>query len=292
MNAPRGFPACAMALAALAGAGAAAQAQDYRTATESRQRRGEEALVVNVRFGVGEFRLRPGPDRMLYRMNLRYDARAFEPVSDYDAGTRRLRVGVEGLNHRGNRVNHADMPEQKQRLDLELSPAVPTELDLAFGAGAADIELGDLSLRQIDIKGGASETVVRFSRPNRIACERLTFQVGAIDLKTEKLGNARCRHIEFKGAAGDITLDFTGEWAEGSDTRVEVAVGLGSVTLRFPENLGVAIEVSRFLTSFDRSGLRRRGDVYYSAAYDEAKARVRLDVKAAMGNLEVQWVRE
>lgn len=291
MNATRGLPACAMALAALAGAGAgaAAQAQDYRTATESRQRRGEDALVVNVQFGVGEFRLRPGPERVLYRMNLRYDARAFEPVSDYDADTRRLRVGVEGLNVRGNHINYPDMP--KQRLDLELSPAVPTELDLAFGAGATDIELGDLSLRQIDIKGGASETVVRFSRPNRIACERLTFQVGAIDLKTEKLGNARCRHIEFKGAAGDITLDFTGEWADGSDTRVEVAVGLGSVRLRFPEDLGIAVNVDRFLTSFDRSGLRRRGDRYYSANYDTAKTKIDLDVKAAMGSVEIEWVR-
>ena len=288
MNATRGLPGCAMALAALAGAGAA-QAQDYRTATESRQRRGEEALVVNVQFGVGEFRLRPGPERVLYRMNLRYDARAFEPVSDYDADTRRLRVGVEGLNHRGNRINYSDMPEQ--RLDLELSPAVPTELDLAFGAGAADIELGDLSLRQIDIKGGASETVVRFSRPNRIACQRLTFQVGAIDLKTEKLGNARCRHIEFKGAAGDITLDLTGAWAEGEPARVEVAMGLGSVRLRLPEDVGIAVNVDRFLTTFDQAGLRKRGSRYYSANYETATTRIDLDVKAAMGSVEIEWVR-
>ena len=288
MNATPGLPACALALAALAGAGAAAQAQDYRTAAESRQRRGEEALVVNVQFGVGEFRLRPGPERVLYRVNLRYDARAFEPVSDYDADTRRLRVGVEGLNHRGNRINYSDMPEQ--RLDLELSPAVPTELDLAFGAGAADIELGDLSLRQIDIKGGASETVVRFSRPNRIACQRLTFQVGAIDLKTEKLGNARCQHIELKGAAGDITLDLTGAWAEGEPARVEVAMGLGSVRLRLPEDVGIAVNVDRFLTTFDQAGLRKRGSRYYSANYETAKTKIDLDVKAAMGSVEIEWV--
>jgi hypothetical protein len=289
MKAPRSLGAGALTLATLAGAGAAAHAQDYRTATESRQRRGEEALVASVQFGVGEFKLRPGPERVLYRVNLRYDAGAFEPVSDYDADTRRLRVGVEGLNPRGNRVDYHDMPEQ--RLDLELSPAVPTELDLAFGAGAADIELGDLSLRQIDIKAGASETVVRFSRPNRIACEHLTFQVGAIDLKTEKLGNARCSHIEFKGAAGDITLDLTGAWAEGAPARVEVAMGLGTVRLRLPEDIGIAVNVDRFLTSFDQAGLRKRGSRYYSANYETAKTKIDLDVKAAMGSVEIEWAR-
>lgn len=287
MSAKRRLPACVLALAALTGA--AAEAQDYRTTSQSRQRRGEAELLVNVEFGVGEFRLRPGPEGVLYRMNLRYDARAFEPVSDYDAGSRRLRVGVEGLNLRGNRIDYPNKLEQ--RLDLELSPAVPTALDLAFGAGAADLELGGLSLQRIELKAGAAETVVRFSQPNRIACGRLAFQMGAVELRTEKLGNARCRHIEFTGAAGDITLDFTGEWAEDPPTQVDITVGLGSVTLRFPEDLGIAINVDRFLTSFDRSGLLKRGNRYSSANYDSAKIKINLDVKAAMGSVEIEWVR-
>lgn len=281
--------ACALALAALGGAAVVAEAQDYRTTSASRQQRGEEELVVNVQFGVGQLRLRPAPERVLYRTNLRYDARAFEPMMDYDPDSRRLRVGVEGLNLRGNRVNYPNMPEQ--RLDLELSPSVPMTLDLAFGAGKADIELGGLSLQRIDLKGGAAETVVRFSQPNRIACDRLSFEVGAIDLKTEQLGNSRCRHIEFKGAAGDITLDLTGAWSEGEPAQVEVAVGLGSVRLRLPESIGVAVNVDRFLTSFDQAGLTKRGSRYYSANYDTAKIKIDLDVKAAMGSVEIEWVR-
>lgn len=289
MTIARRFAAGALALTGLGCAAEVARAQDYRTASASRQRRGEENLSVNVQFGVGTFQMRPAPERVLYRMNLRYDARAFEPLAEYDAGERRLRVGVEGLNLRSDRINYPDMPEQ--RLELELSPAVATELELAFGAGKADVELGGLSLRSIGIKGGASETVVRFSQPNRIACDRLTFEVGAIDLKTERLGNARCRRIELKGAAGDITLDFGGEWAQDAPTQVDIAVGVGSVTLRFPEDLGIAVEVARFLTSFDQAGLQRRGDRYYSANYEAATSKVELNLKTALGSVEIEWVR-
>lgn len=286
MTARRPWLAWAMALSTLGGA---AEAQDYHTTSQARQRRGEDDLTVSVEFGVGRFRLRPGPERVLYRMNLQYDARAFDPVSDYDVAARRLRVGIEGRDRRRQNVDLDDLPEQQ--LDLELSPAVPTVLDLAFGAGAAEIELGGLSLQRVEIKGGAAETVVRFSEPNRITCTRLAFHVGAIDLRTEKLGNARCEHIELRGAAGDITLDLSGAWPDGSTSRVEVAVGFGSVTLRLPEEIGISVEVDRFLTSFDRSGLRKRGNRYYSANYDAAGTKLTLDVKAAMGSVDVQWVR-
>lgn len=282
--------ACALALTvAFGGSAEAMRAQDFRTASASRQQRGEEDLAVSVQFAVGTLQLRPAPERVLYRMNLRYDARTFEPRSEYDTGDRRLRVGVEGLNVRGDRFPHRNLSEQ--RLELQLSPVVPTELELAFGAGQADVELGGLSLRDIQIKGGAAETVVRFSQPNRITCERLLFEVGAIDLKTERLGNARCRRIEFNGAAGDITLDLTGEWPSGEPAQVEIAVGLGSVRLRLPEAVGVAVGVDRFLTSFDQAGLQRRGNRYYSANYDRAGTRIELGVKAAMGSVEIEWVK-
>lgn len=279
-----------MSLAGLALVGIeGAPAQEYRTTSASRQYRGEDDLRVLVEFGVGRFRLGPGPDALLYRMNLRYDARAFDPVTEYDAARRRLRVGVEGRNLRGDRINYPERPEQQ--LELQLSPSVPASLDLFFGAGTAEVDLGGLSLRGAEIKGGASESIVRFSTPNRIACDRLSFEVGAIDLKVTQLGNARCSRIELKGAAGSLTLDFTGEWPENAATQVAIAVGLGAVRLRVPEELGVEVSVERFLTSFDRSGLRRRGDRYYSANYEGASAKLLLDIKAAIGSVEIEWVR-
>jgi predicted membrane protein len=86
-------------------------------------------------------------------------------------------------------------------------------------------------------------------------------------------------------------LDLTGDWTAGSTSQVDIAVGLGSVTLRLPESVGVEADVERFLVNFDRSGLLRRGANYYSANWDTAQTKLRINVKAAMGDIEVEWVK-
>ena len=272
----------------LAGFASVAPAQDYRTTSGSRQRRGETELRANIEFAVGELRIAPGAAGTLYRYDLMYDAEHFDPIASYNPETHRLRVGVDGRGHGDIRYRER---EWKQRLDLALSPATPLALNLTFGAGTADVELGDLSLTAVEIKGGASETTIRVSQPNRVTCRTFTMEVGAIDLTTEKLGNARCERITLKGAAGSVVLDLTGDWAEGTTSQVDIAVGLGSVTLRLPESVGVEADVERFLVNFDRSGLLRRGANYYSANWDTAKTKLRINVQAALGDIDVEWVK-
>jgi hypothetical protein len=265
-----------------------ADAQDMRVTSASRQRGNEADLSVGVSFGAGRFLLRPGPEGILYRARLRYDAEVFEPVIRYDAASRHVRLGIEGLRGRGRGWDRDNLPEQ--RLEVELSPAVPTDLVLEFGGGTADVNLGGLSVRRAHLKAGAAETTVRFDQPNRVRCDELSFEVGAIALSAEHLGNARCRRIGLKGGAADITLDLTGAWPESFEADVEMAVGVGSVTLVLPEGLGVAVEMDRFLASFDQAGLRRRGDRYYSAAYETASTKLHINAKTVVGNVAVRWV--
>lgn len=283
---PAASPLTAFLLVATAATGLA---QDYRTASGSRQRRGEKDLRATVEFALGELQIAPGTAGTLYRYHLVYDADHFDPVTSYHPETHRLRVGVDGRG-RGE-FPHRDREHWRQRLDLELSPATPLSLELAFGAGTAGVELGGLWLTDVALKGGASETTIRVSKPNPVTCRAFTMEVGAIDLTTEKLGNARCGRIELKGGAGSVVLDLTGEWPEGTTGQVDIAVGLGSVTLRLPERVGVEADVERFLVNFDRSGLLRRGSSYYSANWDTAKTRLRVNLKAALGDIQVEWVK-
>ncbi len=280
------FTLAAVSLASVAEVG---QAQDYRTTSGSRQRRGESELSAQVEFAVGELRVVPGTAGTLYRYDLVYDADHFDPVASYNPETHRLRLGVDGRGRAD--IHRRDRERWRQRLDLSLSPATPLSIELAFGAGTADVELGGLSLTDVALKGGASETTIRVSQPNRVTCRFFTMEVGAIDLTTEKLGNARCQRIELKGGAGSVLLDLTGEWAEGTTAQVDIAIGLGSVTLRLPESVGVEADVERFLVNFDRSGLLRRGANYYSASWDTAKTKLRINLKAALGDIQVEWVK-
>src|SRR5690554_6673117 len=140
--------AAALAVAALglvAVPAGPAGAQDWRTANTSRQRAGEAALEVQVRYGAGTLEVSPAARGELYRAGLRYDADQFEPIADYADG--RLRIGVEGRG-RGIRGRNLDRSE----LTLALSPDVDLDLDLDFGAVSGEIELGGLRVRELDVE--------------------------------------------------------------------------------------------------------------------------------------------
>jgi hypothetical protein len=67
-------------------------------------------------------------------------------------------------------------------------------------------------------------------------------------------------------------------------------LGIGSLTLRFPRSLGVRITKNSFLTSFDSSGMIRRGNAFYSRSWDTAPHKLSLDVSAALGSIQVEWI--
>lgn len=272
------FPAL-LATALLAGG---ASAQTWRRVDISRQIAGEEKLDVEVKYGAGEFTLAPADDGILYAVKLRYDEDRFEPVVEYRRG--RLDVGVEtvrGSIGLGKKFKGGNM-------DLRLSPDVPTDLVLQLGAVKADVELGGLSLTDLELHTGASETVVGVSQPNPERIRRAELQVGAADFTAKELGNLRARRIDVDAGVGSVTLDFTGAWAE--DARVSINMGLGSLVLIFPEGLGVRLQKDSFLTSLDSEGLIKRGEAYYSLEWDEAEHKVNVDLDAAFGSVEVRWV--
>lgn len=267
--------------AALLGAAAPARGQEWRNVTSARQIQGERALDVQVEYGGGDLRVRPAAGGLLYRMQMRYDQRQMRPVTEYDRASGRLRLGVQGVrrNQRAQRGGNAT---------VELAPGIPTDLSLEFGAGRAELELGGLSLRSVDLSAGASETEVRFAAPNRVPAGTVRVASGASRLRMRGLGNARAERFVLDGGVGEATLEFDGAWARSATLDVEM--GLGSVTLRFPRALGVRIERDGFLTRFSPAGMVRRGDAWYSNNWDSARYKLTVQVDAALGSVDVEWM--
>jgi hypothetical protein len=258
-------------------------AQTWRTVTSARQLSGERRLDVKVEYGAGRLRVEPASSELLYRMELRYDERSMQPVTEYDRRAGSLRLGV-----RGTQRGQSQRGVGEGRASIGLSPAVSTALDLSFGAGEADLRLGGMALEDVSISTGASETRVSFDQPNRVAARRVRLQAGAAELTVTGLGNARAELIEFEGGVGETTLDFGGSWARGA--RASVKVGIGSVTLRIPRGLGVRLHKESFLSSFDTEGFTRRGNYWYTPNYDRSRVRLDLSVDAAIGSVDVDWI--
>ena len=277
------LPPLLVALALVSWGPRSAAAQDWRTVTMSRQLGEPGALAVVVKYGAGHFTIRPTRDGSLYRMRLRYDEEVYQPVADYQAGT--LRLGVEGIGKK-IRVGGDD---ERGELELELAHGVPMDLELDFGAVRADLDLGGLSLTDLQLRTGASESRLDFSEPNPVAIRRARLEVGAADFSARRLGNLNAGEIDVSAGVGEVTLDLSGEWQR--DSRVNVQMGLGSLDLVFPEGLGVKLVKESFLTSLDPQGLVKRGDAYYSPDWESAERRVTVEVEAAFGSIDVRWVR-
>ncbi len=259
-----------------------ARAQSWRTITTSRQLSGEDRLTVDVTYGAGRLQVRPASEGVLYRMRLRYDEEAFEPRTGFDG--RRLTIGVEGSRRSFDVRGDRDPGE----LALDLARAVPMDLRLEFGAVRADVDLGGLSLTRLRLATGASESVIRVSRPNPVRLDRAAFEVGAADFAARDLANLNAERIDVHAGVGDLTLDFGGEWR--ADSHVRVNLGLGSLQLRFPPELGVRLRKSGLLVSLDSEGLVKRDDSYYSPGWEEAARRVTVEVNGALGSVRVGWL--
>ena len=260
---------------------APAAGQSWRTVNSSRVLRGERGIDVQLRYGAGRFSVQPGPAELLYRMQLRYDEELFEPRTDFDG--RSLALGVEG-----NGPHFRIGKNEGGQMDVELAPAVPMQLEIEFGAGTADIDLGGLALTELSVRTGASETLLDVSRPNPATLEEAVLQVGAADFTARRLGNLNARRIEVNAGVGDVTIDLSGEWRQ--DGVVQVKMGLGSLELRLPEGLGVRLDRQTLMTSVDTQGLVKRGDSFYSANWDRAERRITVQVEAAFGSVDVRWV--
>lgn len=262
-------------------------------------------LDVAVKYAAGRLRVAPAEDGELYSYHITYDADVFRPLNQWtmEDGTGRLRVGIRKDDGREEEAGwkrwwrrllslNFDLDldaEGAGTLDLRLSPEVPTRLDLEVGAAENRLELGGLSLTELEVSTGASDTDLTFGSPNRVEMERLDIEAGAASFRAEGLGNARVRELSFGGGVGDVKLDFTGEWT--GDMEASVGMALGSLRLVFPRDLGVRIHKEGFLTSVDAPGfVNTEGGGLESQNWSTAGYRLELSIRTAMGSVEIDRV--
>jgi hypothetical protein len=263
-----------------------AEAQSMRPFETFRQRHGETRLRTRLEYAAGNLRVIAGQPDELYRMELSYDQDRYIPVSDYDSPTGSVVLGLKAAGQGGVRV--VSRKQLSQEATVTLSPAVDQILDLALGAVSADIDLGGLRINNLQMKTGASRSVVRFSQPNPARCDFAGFSAGAAEVSVVGLGNSRCDEIEFEGGMGKVLLDFSGAWS--SSSQVEVKMAMGELTLRLPRKIGLRISMDKFLSSFEPVGLVRRGNGFQSPNYGSSARHLDLDLTTAMGGVNVEWV--
>ncbi len=264
--------------------GASAQSDpQWRSLDVSRQLHDSVPQRIKVQYGAGRVDVRGTDAALLYGMHLRYDELRAVPVHRYDAEQHSSVLGLESRST-NSRVSSGPRTETGE-LRLLLPRAVPLDLDLEFGGAEAMLELGGLSLQSVHMECGATDATLGFTTPNRAHMRELNVDVGAASFTALHLGNANADQIRIRGGMGTVDLDFSGTWQR--DLTVLTRIGIGTMTLRVPDDVGVRLEIQRVAAGFDHEGMVKRDDAWYSTNWDTATRKMRIRAETVFGALEL-----
>ncbi len=266
----------------------AAIVQNSQTVTTSQKLEDTDEKRVSIEFSAGRLAIRPIDEGLLYRLRLRYNKDYFEPVTDLSGN--RLYLGVERIRKGFRGIFNWNSSGEGNEFDLELTREVPMDLHVNFGAGSAELDLGGLALTGLEFNTGASESRIKVSAPNREQILKAQFNVGAADFQLEQLGNLDAEDIEINAGMGSFEISLDGSWQR--DALISIDMGMGSLRLHVPEDLGFQLRKNSVLTSLDGvRNLVKEGNAYYSLNWDEADRNVTVDLDGALGSVTVRLIR-
>lgn len=172
---------------------------------------------------------------------------------------------------------------------LNITRDVPVSLDLELGLGKADLNMTGLSIKDFTLSTGASSVFLRFDEPNKSTIEDLSIEAGLSKFQGYGLCNANFNNFKFSGGLGTYTLDFSGKLNHEVDVNIDI--GLGSVTIIVPRNIGVKVYCEKNWIShlsIDDEFRERDDDTYYSPNYNNASGKMNMHVEAGMGSVKIR----
>jgi hypothetical protein len=236
----------------------------------------DEVVDLELVFGAGELILAPGAKDALAIGTATYNVKEFKP--DVTRSDNKVQI-KQGETERFTTIS----TNVKNNWNLALGQ-YPMNLSITAGAYTGELELGGLSLYNLRVTEGASDTDLSFTKPNLIEMEVLRYETGASSAKLTNLANANFGRMEFKGGVGSYTLDFSGELRR--DARVEIDVGLSSLVIAIPQDVSAWLTIEGALTNINTGGEWQRSGSDYRLIGDGPT--ITLIVKMGAGNLQLE----
>jgi hypothetical protein len=265
---------------------------DQRVAVEmaqveqSRPLGSESSLQADIGMDVGALEIQGDSSSSLYSLSLDYDKASYQPEISYDAAAGRLVFRLDSTHRGGIRTE-----PRANRLQLSLTESLPVKLKVNTGVGDARLSLSRLRINRLDVEGGVGGTKISSYEPSPVGCDEIRLRSGVGSLDAVGLGNLNFSRLDFEGGVGSANLDLSGAWKQDAEIRIQV--GVGSVNLRVPRDIGVRLTAEKhFLSGLQLDNFHREGssDDYYSENYNKAKIRVTVEVKTGIGAFRITWI--
>ncbi len=232
---------------------------------------GSEMTRLSISFGAGTLKLSPGAKNLV-------DGTVIYNVADLKPEV--IRSGSSLEIKQGNLNSLPPVRDIKNEWDLQLG-STPMDLVIAAGAYEGTIELGGLSLKSLEVRDGASNVNLSFSKTNPVDMSVLQYSTGASDVKLTGLANANFTTMTFSGGAGNFTLDFGGDLQR--DAVITVDFGFGNVSLIIPQDVSARVSVESTAVNINHGASWTQNGKEYTQ--EGQGPTLTLIVKMAAGNL-------
>lgn len=191
-----------------------------------------EQTRVELRMGVGELRVSGGAQQ-LAEADFTYNVAAWRPDVEYHSTGTRSDLKIS------QRQSVSTSGDAENRWNIRLNDNVPMDISTHFGVGKAEMDLGNLTLRSVDLEVGVGEVKMDLrGNPSRSYDVHIKGGVGEATVRLPK----DVRIIATAaGAVGDINVDGLvkqdGRWInpgrENSPVtiRLDVKGGVGEIHL-------------------------------------------------------------
>jgi hypothetical protein len=256
----------------------------------------EKELKVNLSAGFGDLFISRGNSSKILEAAISTELPG--DLSDYIDYSSRDRVGYLNINTTETVAGSSDR-ERKHNVhfsgwkentwDMHFTDAVPISYDLELGMGKGNLDFTGLAVKDLNISTGASSVTVRFDSPNKVSMDDMNIETGLSKFRGEGLCNANFRHFKFQGGVGSYSLDFAGQLHREAD--VDIEVGLGSLTVIVPREIGVKIYYEKSLIAhidLPDDFSEREDDTYYSENFDSSTGKLKMHIEAGLGGVKIR----
>ena len=163
---------------------------------------------------------------------------------------------------------------------------MPTDFELDFGMGEANLDLSGIQIMSLNIECGMGRVELEINSPNMIQCEIVDIETGMGEFTGRGLSNLNAEIVNIEVGMGAAELDFSD--AINGDMEIELEVGLGSIELILPNNVNISAKVhDHFLSSIELESLVKKRNKYVSEHWDNSKPTVTLDMSVGLGSIEL-----
>jgi hypothetical protein len=154
------------------------------------------------------------------------------------------------------------------------------QLKVGQPGDASDVGFGDLD-NLVENDGNAWDVALSTEVPVDLTVD-LDTGYANVDLDGFNLTG-----LDLEMEAGEVKVDFSGV-APTQDVEATIEVEAGDVEVVVPAGIGVRIDAEAGAGDIDADGFERDGDAYLNVAYGESPVTIRIEVDAAIGQIDLK----